>query len=130
MKQKLLFIAMKIVERLEHEATHAKMLHCTEVGLVICDYYADTSSSIKQYILETTWKDFFEDTWENRKGAHILYSDEMERFVEDFSCVARSYVVDLIPYITTELFCADFEDFECKITDRDDGVLFIKAKVK
>lgn len=134
MNAKLYFIAKEIVERLEHETKHAQMLHCTEVSLVICDYYADTSSSIKQYILETTWKDFFEDVWEKNKKKRIVYPEPIGNatglFVENLCDAARNHVVGLIPWITMELFHAGFEDYECGIIDQEDSVLFVKAKVK
>ena len=127
---KSIFIAAKIVERLELLAKDAERLHCSKVGIVICDYFADIYSPIHELILETTWRDFFEDIGETSKNVHILYGDDTEHFVEEFANFARNRVRGLMPYIVMELFHAGFPDCECKIIDQEDNVLFIKARIQ
>ena len=127
---KFYYIAAKMVDALELLAEDSKRLHCSVVGMVVCDYFADIDTPIYDLMMETTWNDFFEVIWEQNKGAHILYGDDMEPFVEEFAGFARNHVVALIPYITMELFHAGFEDYECRIIDQEDGILLIKAKVK
>ena len=126
---KFFYIAAKMVDALELLAEDSKRLHCSVMGMVICDYFADVDSPIHELIMETTWNDFFEDIWELNNGARILYGDDKGLFIEEFTTFARKHVRDLMPYILMELFHAGFENPECAIIDEEDNVLLIKAKI-
>lgn len=127
------FIAKEISERLEHEAKTAKILHCTEVGIFFGDFYEDCDCSTTQYILGTTWTDFFEDVWEKNRVYSFVYPDiignEMHFFVRNLCIAAERNVDVLLPCIYTELFRADFSCFMCTVIDSEKGKLRINAMI-
>lgn len=133
MERILWYIASVIVQRLEHEQKVAEQLRCKEVGIFFGDFYEPYPCLIDQYILGTTWKDFFEDVWEKNKAHSIAGSEwlgtEMDAFVGNLCDAAKKNLDSLKHYLCMELFAGDYAAFECVILDPEEGKMQVLAQI-